>query len=63
MFLRSAPEGAITRETGLRGRQTAPILADMSPLSNRTVATIGSGVMAEAIIAGCSGASWSGLSR
>ena len=31
---------------------TAPILAPMSPLSNRTVATIGSGVMAESIIAG-----------
>lgn len=36
----------VHRETG------APILPGMSPLSNRTIATIGSGVMAEAMIAG-----------
>jgi pyrroline-5-carboxylate reductase len=32
--------------------ELGPILGNMSPLSNRTVATIGSGVMAESIIAG-----------
>jgi len=47
-----AARGAIPRITGHRRPRCAPILAGMSPLSNRTVATIGSGVMAESIIAG-----------
>jgi pyrroline-5-carboxylate reductase len=47
-----SPSNAIPRKTTPHLVSGAPILAGMSPLSNRTVATIGSGVMAESIIAG-----------
>jgi hypothetical protein len=50
--IRVAPGGRNYARNRPSRPSPAPILADMSPLSNRTVATIGSGVMAESIIAG-----------